>query len=119
MEDSILGTIKKMLDIYEEDTSFDVDVIMHINGALAELIHGGVGPQDGFTIEDKTATWEDFEPDKVAKSCVIEYVYCKTKLVFDPPSNSFTCEALNKRADEAYWRAYMLLDEKKASEDVQ
>lgn len=113
MEDSILETIKKMLDIYEEDTAFDLDVIMHINAALAELIHCGVGNQEGFTIKDKMATWEDFEPDPVAKSYVIEYVYCKTKLVFDPPANSFTCEALSKRADEAQWRAYMLLDEKK------
>lgn len=116
MEDSILDTIKKMLDIYEEDTAFDLDIIMHINAALSELIHCGVGNQEGFAIEDKTATWGDFEPDPVAKNNVIEYVYCKTKLVFDPPANSFTCEALNKRADEAQWRAYMLLDEKKEAQ---
>lgn len=119
MEDSILETIKKMLDITDEDTAFDVDVIMHINTALAELIHGGVGPQTGFRISDKSATWDEFVTDEVQLSTVIEYVYCKTKLVFDPPLNSFTCEALNKRADETYWRAYMLADEAKGEEDVQ
>ena len=118
MEDSILETIKKMLDISDEDTAFDTDVIMHINSALAELIHIGVGPQDGFRISDKSSNWNEFTTDDVMLSNVIEYVYCKTKMVFDPPSNSFTCEALNKRADETYWRAYMLADEAKGEEDV-
>ena len=116
MEDSILETIKKMLDIADEDTAFDTDVIMHINAALAELIHVGVGPQDGYRIQDKTETWGEFVTDPVQLSTVIEYVYCKTKLVFDPPSNSFTCDALGKRADESQWRAYMLADEQKGTE---
>lgn len=113
MEESILSTIKKMLDIYEDDDSFDTDIIMHINAAFSELIHGGVGKQDGFMIEDKTSTWGEFDSDPVNKSNIVEYVYCKTKLVFDPPSNSFTCDALSKRAEESYWRAYMIADEMK------
>ena len=66
MDESILTSIKKLLGPDEEETHFDQDIITHINTAILALTQNGVGPQDGFFIEDKTATWSDFisEPKK-------------------------------------------------------
>ena len=51
--ESILTSIKKLLGITEEYTHFDTDIIMHINTAFMTLRQLGVGPPEGFRIEDK------------------------------------------------------------------
>ena len=61
--ESILTSIKKMLGIPEEYDHFDPDLIMHINSVLSILTQIGVGPSEGFRIEDDLATWEDFLDD--------------------------------------------------------
>ena len=61
--ESILTSIKKMLGIPEEYDHFDPDLIMHINSVLSILTQIGVGPSEGFRIEDDLATWEDFLGD--------------------------------------------------------
>ena len=58
--DSILISIKKLLGIEEDYTHFDIDLIMHINSAFMVLNQLGVGPTEGFSISDETATWSDF-----------------------------------------------------------
>ena len=50
--ESILTSIKKMLGITEEYTHFDADLIMHINSVFVTLRQLGVGPKEGFRIED-------------------------------------------------------------------
>ena len=54
--DSILTSIKKLLGIDEEYTQFDSDIIMHINTVFLNLTQLGVGPAEGFLIEDDSAT---------------------------------------------------------------
>ena len=61
--ESILTSIKQMLGIPEEYDHFDPDLIMHINSVLSILTQIGVGPSEGFQIEDDLATWEDFLDD--------------------------------------------------------
>ena len=58
--DSILTSIKKLLGITEDYENFDADIIMHINSVFMTLRQIGVGPEEGFFIEDKSATWADF-----------------------------------------------------------
>ena len=60
MNDSILSSIKKMLGLPEEYDAFDLDIITHINSVFTILAQIGVGPSNGFIIEDKTAVWTDF-----------------------------------------------------------
>lgn len=50
MEKSILTTIKKLLGLDADDTSFDMDVIVHINAFLMNLSQIGVGPSGGFQL---------------------------------------------------------------------
>ena len=58
--ESILTSIKKMLGITEDYTHFDADIIMHINSVFSILTQLGIGPEDGFVIQDDKAVWTDF-----------------------------------------------------------
>jgi hypothetical protein len=61
--ESILDSIKKLLGISDEYTQFDEDIIMHINTVFLNLTQLGVGPEEGFFIEDNSAVWSDFVED--------------------------------------------------------
>jgi len=101
---SILTSIKKLLGITEEDESFDTDVIMHINTALFKLNQIGVGPSDGFAIEDKTSEWTDLLPTRNDLHAVKTYIYLNVRLLFDPPQMGYLVEAINKQIAEYEWR---------------
>ena len=75
--ESILTSIKKLLGIAEEYTQFDDDIIIHINSVFLNLTQLGVGPSEGFLIEDDTATWDDFIGDSNQLQAVKSYVYLK------------------------------------------
>lgn len=102
--ESILNTIKKMLGPSEEYDQFDTDIITHINTVFMTLTQLGVGPSDGFYIEDDTTTWLEFVPDLKNFQAIKTYIYLKVKLVFDPPQSSAVIEAMNKQIAELEWR---------------
>lgn len=101
--DSILTSTKKLLGIVEEYEHFDNDIIMHINTALFTLKQLGVGPKEGFSIQDKTAVWTDFcDVSKI--EAVKTYVYLKVRLLFDPPASSAVMDAIKNQISEYEWR---------------
>lgn len=104
--ESILTSIKKLLNIAEEYEHFDPDVIMHINDALMTLTQLGVGPPEGFVIEDDTAEWTDFLPEDelFRMQAVKTYIYLRVRLIFDPPNQSSVIESYNRRIAELEWR---------------
>lgn len=102
--DSILTSIKKVLGIYEEDTSFDIDIIMHINTVFMILRQMGIGPDDGFSVIDSRDTWEDYLDDISLIESVKTYVALKVRLIFDPPASSTMVEAINRTISELEWR---------------
>lgn len=103
--ESILKSIKNMLGISEKDDSFDIDIIIHINTALMTLMQLGVGPSDGFRIEDEITEWGEFiSTDDKRYEAVKTYVYLKVKLVFDPPLNSYVLASMEQMAKEYEWR---------------
>lgn len=104
MAESILTSIKKMLNIHETDTNFDMDVLIHINGAFSTLHQLGIGPENGFAIADATTTWTSFIGTDQRYNSVINYVYFKTRLGFDPPPTSYGIQAMEKMAEEIAWR---------------
>lgn len=114
--ESILTSIKKLLGITEEDDSFDLDIIMLINSAFVNLQQLGVGPSEGFSIEDDTATWTDFLPDDNAVNLVRNFIWLKVKMVFDPPTSSFVMDAMKHQIAEAEWRLMVHADSKTAEE---
>jgi len=102
--DSILNSIKQLLGIPADYDVFDVNVLMFINTAIATLTQLGVGPTEGFSVVDDTATWDSFLGDDDRLNMVQTYVYARVRLLFDPPTSSFLVEALEKQAVELEWR---------------
>ena len=102
--ESILTSIKKLLGITEDYTHFDKDIIMHINSVFLNLNQIGVGPEEGFLIEDKSAEWADFIEDSVLLQAVKSYMYLKVRLLFDPPLSSAVIESSNRMSAEYEWR---------------
>jgi hypothetical protein len=103
VQDSILDTTKKMLGFDWDYDAFDLDIITHINSVFFTLQTLGVGPAEGFSIVDNTKTWSEFTAGENLNA-VKSYMYLKVRLMFDPPANSFTQEAMNKQATEYEWR---------------
>lgn len=104
MADSILTSTKKILGLAEDYTPFDLDVITHINSTFAHLNQLGIGPVDGFSIEDDIPTWDDYVVPLNQLNMVRTYVYLKVRMLFDPPSTSYLIEAQNKQIQEHEWR---------------
>ena len=102
--DSILTSIKKLLGIAEEYTHFDADLIIHINSVFLILTQLGVGPSEGFRIEDDVAVWTDFVAPEEGLDAVKTYVHHKVRLLFDPPDKSSVMQAMNETIKELEWR---------------
>jgi hypothetical protein len=108
--ESILTSIKKLLGPSAEYEHFDPDIIMHINSALMVLTQIGVGPAEGFVIEDETSLWTDFLPDGKNLEAVKTYIYLKVKIVFDPPLNAAVLESYKQQIKEYESRLNSIVD---------
>lgn len=100
MEPSILINVKKVLGLSDSYTPFDLDILTFINTTFSNLHQLGVGPSDGFSIEDETTEWNDFLPNGPILNIVKSYICLKVKLLFDPPSTSFALEAMKQQIEE-------------------
>lgn len=111
--DSILTSVKMgMSGISEQDTSFDVQVIMFINSVFSILTQVGVGPAEGFFIEDADSIWDDYiKNDPVTLNMVKSYIILKTGLVFDPPNNAAVLSLKQEQVKELEWRLNIAGDE--------
>lgn len=105
--DSILVTVKKALGVLEEDSSFDPEIIVHINAALATLVQVGAGKP--LQVASKGETWDDFKLHAYTQKndetfeAVKLFVLLRTKLLFDPPPPS-NVAYLKEIMDETLWR---------------
>lgn len=104
MSNSILTSTKKILGVDESYTAFDVDIITHINSVFNTLNDLGIGPAEGFMIEDATANWSDFLGTDVNLNSVKTYMYLRVRMLFDPPTTSYLINALNEQKKELEWR---------------
>lgn len=104
MADSILNDTKKMLGVAEEDTAFDIDIIIHINSVFSVLQQLGVGPVDGFMIEDEEDEWLDYMDADNSYNLIRSYIFLKVRSLFDPPTTSFMLDAMKKQIEEYEWR---------------
>lgn len=102
--DSILDSTKKILGIDKDDTAFDVDILMHINSVFSTLSQLGIGPVTGFAIEDASTTWDEFLSGDLHLNSVKTYIYLRVRLLFDPPTTSFTIDAMKQQLQELEWR---------------
>lgn len=101
---SILTSTKQNLGIIESYEHFDVNIIMYINSAIAELTQIGVGPDTGYSISDSYAVWSDFLKDDFRLNMVQSYVYLRVKILFDPPQSASVLQAMQDMLSEYAWR---------------
>lgn len=104
MSDSILTSTKKTLGLSADYTAFDADIIMHINSVFVILNDLGIGPEDGFMIEDAEDTWDMFLGADNNSNLIKTYMYLRVRLLFDPPATSFHIAAIEKELQEFEWR---------------
>lgn len=110
-DDSILDSIKKLLSIDPTDTTYDIDVILHINSVFSTLQQLGLGPASALYIEDNTTKWSDFIGANPNVAAVKSYVYMRVKLMFDPPTTSFALDAFQQQINQNEWRFTVAADE--------
>ena len=111
MEESILKTVKKLLGLLEDDPSFDLDVITHINSTLVTLQQLGFPVPVNFSVDDEAATWTELLPTDKDVRFVKTYIALKVRLVFDPPANSFTTNSMQEQVRELESRILYLVDD--------
>lgn len=100
--ESILTTIRKMIGPSVSYDVFDTDLIVHINTAFSRLCQLGVGPVAPFKITGADETWSDFSATDYQEE-VKQYIYLKTKMIFDPPASSTVLKAYEDQIEELEW----------------
>lgn len=103
-DESILMSIKKLLNVDERDQAFDTDIGMLINSEFMTLHQLGIGPDDGFSVYDADIQWSDFSTDKTLINTVKEFIYLKVRMVFDPPASSVVADQYRQKINELEWR---------------
>ena len=97
MEQSILKTIKQLIGCPDDFEQFDLDLTIHINSAFAALTQLGVGPKEGYRITGPDNVWSEFDEDAQKIGLVKDYVYIKTRLLFDPPTSGSLMDSLKEQ----------------------
>lgn len=109
-QESILDSIKTLLNIVPEDTSFDEEIKIHINSAFSTLHQLGVGPTTAYAIESSAEKWGAFIGDRTEINSVKTYVYYEVRLAFDPPVTSFGISSFERMREELGWRLRIAVD---------
>src|SRR4051794_18297408 len=109
MSTSILDDVKHMLGLLPDNTSFDSDIIIHINSTFGTLTQLGVGPTEGYMITDNQSTWDEFFDDP-RLNAVKSYVFLCAKLMFDPPTSGFVTDSMNRQKQEMEFRLNVVAD---------
>ena len=101
---SILDTVRGAMGLVEDDSSFDHELIIHINSHLATLYQNGVVLP--ITVKDSGTLWSELK-DESKNNDMFEqiktYIFLRTKLLFDPPPPK-TANYMNEAATELLWR---------------
>jgi hypothetical protein len=119
VENSILTSTKKLLGIDAAVTVFDVDVITHINMAFSILDQLGVGPEGGpYAIDEASYLWDDVGLPPSQLQLVRSYIPLRVRLSFDPPTTSFTLDALKQQIQELEVRLNIMREFAKAQEEA-
>ena len=121
MNDSILTTIATMLlgsfdpTTYQAGDAFFTELVVGINTSLSILTQMGVGSEEGFKITGAQETWADFiGSNRLDVEMIKSFVYLKTKLMFDPPQNSFLVDSIKNLCSELEFRINVEVDTKES-----
>lgn len=100
--ESILRTIRKLIGPEEDYSYFDTNLIICINAAFSRLCQLGVGPETPFKVTGEEEVWTDFMDDGYQEE-IKQYIFLKTKLLFDPPANATIVNVYKEQIDMLEW----------------
>lgn len=106
MAEIILSTVKHLLGVTDDYTVFDDQILIGVNAAFGVLHQLGF---DSFTATNES-TWDDFECNPKYLGMVQQYVFQKTRLMFDPPQNGSVKESMQNVINEFEWRLNAIVD---------
>ena len=110
---NILNNVRKLLG---SDEYFDPDLKTHINSVFSRLQQLGVGPENGFAIEDGTEEWDEFTEDEPILNMVKSYMVLQVKLLFDTSTtSSYVLDVMNRQSQEFEWRLRQAAEELRES----
>lgn len=109
--ESIFSSIKKLLGVAQIDPSFDTDLLIHINTALAVVSQLGIGPDTGFSITGPDETWDSLLAEcPMLYADVKSYVFLRVKMLFDTPTIGSVNEVFKESIREYEWRISVAAD---------
>lgn len=97
----ILKDIKEMLGIANEIIDFDSTLINIINTVIFTLYQIDEKSTSPINI-DETSNWDLYKGQDLNSFKTL--VYLKTRLIFDPPTNSRILDSINSIISELEWR---------------
>lgn len=114
---SILEDVKMYLGIPLPVDCFDSTIILHINTAifLTETISQVAYKKD---IDRSTEWLEVFDGKELLAPAIKSYICLKVRLLFDPPSNSFLTQTIERTLSELEFKINMYCDNWKDEEEV-
>ena len=102
---NIITDVKQMVGASIYDDSFDVNIVIAINSALAVLSDIGISEVDDVCLEiGDTMTWDELLEGRTDIEYIKSYIQLKVKMLFDPPSSSALLDAYNRQIAEFEWR---------------
>lgn len=104
---SILDTVKGSVLGSSEDNSFDSELLIYINGALSVINQLDIG--ETIYVKDNSTLWGSYfkeTEDEHIRSLAIQYVFLKTKVMFDPPAPA-TLNVMIAHLEELIFRLHV------------
>ena len=100
VDSSILLSVKKVIGLTPDDTSFDTDIIMHINSGFFKLKQLNVF-QSPYNITDSADTWSDCLGEDEERLCAVKtYISLYVRYIFDPNTNGTLHNAMKSELTE-------------------
>jgi hypothetical protein len=106
LSDSILKDTREALGLSISDSSFNKEIIPHINSAISKLHQNGIGKY--LIVDGEAQTWGDLQdPTQLAGNLYFAsvplFINLSTKILFDPPPPS-SVEYHQQNVSETLWR---------------
>lgn len=103
MSTSILNDVKHSVGLLPEDTSFDTDILMYINGAIGTLTQLGVGPVFGYTVTGPENVWSELYTDPRLNGAM-SFIFLKVDQLFKPERPGPVIAAIDRQLEEMSFR---------------